>query len=609
MACGPDCNPVLLSETPDPDGEPVRQFFVSDESDYLCYNNGSIHKFDITDKSAPSLLGSLALSFNPTLGMSNIGSLLFVMETHEHPVTGNAVCVIYSVDSTATPPAPINTHTENRINTLTELAMHAQDAGRGSLFIQWWHHFFDLTGNNVDVFHYFTSFPSEGGSAGRASPDALVDTSCHPVVYIAVDPDSGVLYTIGQNVETSQGTVVIYSVDGGGITELGHVDLGAGVDILAVTEIAGIPDPITDLGQVSVENGYLYIPVEDNGAKSFAIVNAQNPSSPFLESITEVDGSIGTVLGCFARGGNLYLHNAGDGASQLEIWNITNKSLPTVCKIVEEEGGYYGLTPTPAIYAEGGYIYVGFSSSFRIYAAQTCLATSDIEGGASCFALGGYLFVADNADSSLKIFDVSDPTAPSGVASLSLPSAPEDVIVADSIVYLVAAETVYVVSIDDIENPELIATREGGAEQFVGASGGMIFTSGERVRAYRLKPDESDLRIAGNLEAPNGATGGMDFTRSRIFFADVPDEGTCMLRSYTLGGINCHHINAGSLSGEQIDAELIRARHVRLKGDVIANSATVVGDISGEALVIRDETGALWRVTVVGGNLTLTEIP
>jgi len=76
---------------------------------------------------------------------------------------------------------------------------------------------------------------------------------------------------------------------------------------------------------------------------------------------------------------------------------------------------------------------------------------------AACRVVGSYLFIADQANSKLKIYNVGTPTSPSLVAQLVLDNPPTDLELINTTLAIAAGDNVYFVTIDDITNPQLAA--------------------------------------------------------------------------------------------------------------------------------------------------------
>jgi hypothetical protein len=232
------------------------------------------------------------------------------------------------------------------------------------------------------------------------------------------------------------------------------------------------------------------------------------------------------------------------------------------------------------------------NAAVLVIKAECPLTPFDPGGFMDCFSLGPFLFIADNGGSNLKIYDISDPTAPVLSETLALDVAPTAVVVLDTVVYLIATNVIYSVNIDNIAGPVQVIEKTEAAGAFLTSRGKSIYSSGSGagIRLYSVNQAEDDLDLTNYLPPLVEGTSNLAFTRGRIYFADIPTNPatTGRLRGYSLGGIDCHHITAGELSAHEVDAETIRARHGKFKGGVVADSIEVSGIGGFASLKIGD---------------------
>lgn len=221
-------------------------------------------------------------------------------------------------------------------------------------------------------------------------------------------------------------------------------------------------------------------------------------------------------------------------------------------------------------------------ASIIVIEADCSVPTPSASSFASCFSLGSFLFVADTDGSALKIYDLTDPTTPALTATLDLASPPTDVVLLDTMAYLIAGDTIYGVNIDDIAGPVQVIEKEDVAGEFLVNASGLLWASGDTMglRALSVVPGEDDLTIEQYLPPPATGASRVAFTRDRLIFADVPASSTARLRTYKFGGFKCHNVSAGHVGVYEADSETLRARIGDIR-HLSANSVDIRGSPGG----------------------------
>src|SRR5262249_42858617 len=147
-----------------------------------------------------------------------------------------------------------------------------------------------------------------------------------------------------------------------------------------------------------------------------------------------------------------------------------------------------------------------------------------------------------------------------------LGTAPNDLVLQDTEVFLLADDAVYPVGLEDIASPTLLLSGIDGTGDSIEA-GGYFFTASSSggITAYRLVKDESDLEPFASIPASAAGCSRVATSKNRLLFADTVDTGHAQLHCLDLQGFRCHHIDAGEIYTYGLDAEIVRARDLVLK--------------------------------------------
>lgn len=178
----------------------------------------------------------------------------------------------------------------------------------------------------------------------------------------------------------------------------------------------------TGAGAINAFVSGKYAYVANNGASTLEIFDITNPSAPALV------GSAPTSLGTrFVYVAGKYAYVVSDLAGTLQVFDVSNPSAPTLA----------GLAPTTAIDPKSVYVF------------------------------GHYAYIAEAAGNLLEIFDVSNPTAPISMGSAAAGGQPFYIYVSGKYAYVVNMTPFSTFQIFDISNvtaPLLVSTTPTGAD-------------------------------------------------------------------------------------------------------------------------------------------------
>lgn len=176
----------------------------------------------------------------------------------------------------------------------------------------------------------------------------------------------------------------------------------------------------------AVVGNYLYIP--SNGGSTFYIYNVANPYAPALAGSVAITGSPGALYNCVVSGGYAFISTQSQG---LTVVDVSNPASPT--QVYQEGGGVKSF----GIAISGSTLYTtNFSAGSAPYAVRAlktwnvAVPTLPVLQNTYTFAststklgnitlAGSLLLVTDLNQSLYYVMDVSTPTAPSLLSTLT----------------------------------------------------------------------------------------------------------------------------------------------------------------------------------------------
>ncbi len=611
MACVdfPSCDPVELDTYVDPNNEPINQLFVDEANGILCYMTGpTLQKWDISG-AIPVHDSDVAIPFGPGAedpfgqpALAWSGTTLFIFAFANILAEAGGTGTLYSYDALTSPPSLLDSLDFDSGGLEFGNAVGTLSVSGNLLYVK-----DGLVSGGVSVGEGYRVFdisnPASLSQVAEASwpiePDAIVAAprlSCF--AFVADPTDETILYVMGSYIDEDEffnpfAVPRFYKLD---CSTPGSPAIDAFYSLDRDTQ--NFPNGHAN---IIYHEGFLYCNQNDLLVGPSAVQKKLGiyDTTPTLLSLTDIDGNANTSgqrLGMDVRDDTLFLNNdltsLSDG--QLELWDVSNKSVPIQCQAEAMpdhcRGGIFcGEAPDYILYAAlntgSGASDSDGVGSFVTFDATSCFPVSSpsVSPGAgdyvACRALGdfgGYLFVADEGEFELAIFNVSDPTNPTAVTTLALDHPPTDVDLLNSIVFVTAPPVIYAIAIDDILAPAIIESNASNDGEMVTMSGGFAWTSGPNatVEVFNLLEDEDDetaVNQIASLDAVSDGTSRLAFSKRKLIFADN-SESSGMLWSKLVGGLQCHHIDAGDITADFAQFEFMRARHVILKGDLVSDT-------------------------------------
>lgn len=260
-----------------------------------------------------------------------------------------------------------------------------------------------------------------------------------------------------------------------GIFVSGHYAYAASVDGFFIVDVSN-PKSLNTVATVSgasncvqVSGKYAYTCA---GATGVRIIDISNPKSPFIVATYNTAGSANNLR---VDGNYVYL---ADDSNSLVVLDVSRPNNPTLVTTVATAGA------AGDIEIQGHYAYVADNAAggidiFDIAEPQAPRFVGGVDPhgfsiGVSVF--GGYAYLSEGAGV-LSVMDVSDPTTPSEVASLSLSSPSRNFI---AFPYLYVANSGNGLSILDVSTPSsptLVTTTAVGNVQDVQVIGNYAYVA------------------------------------------------------------------------------------------------------------------------------------
>lgn len=168
--------------------------------------------------------------------------------------------------------------------------------------------------------------------------------------------------------------------------------------------------------EITVDNGIAYIPT---GLTGLRIVDVSDPAS--LQDLGSVL-NLGLVRDVAVSNGIAYTASSD---TSLAIVDVSTPSAPTHLWTPDEYSSTWSSVGVFGLALQGDYLYAACGSRLRILdisdpSAPTVEVEIDSVSNADEIAVNGnMLYVADNGQYKLQIYDITDPVNPAGVATWS----------------------------------------------------------------------------------------------------------------------------------------------------------------------------------------------
>jgi hypothetical protein len=446
-----DINPIFA-----PTGLFVRGSYVYLAIDFALYI------FDITDPTAPELVGQVGVS-GYTVGVVVSGNYAYVSFYIFDGGWANGYLDIIDITN-PTSPIKVSTYTSYYIP--------------GNIFVN---------GNNA----YFAV--GDGGLH-------IIDVST---------PSKPSLVKNYQTVGTAEGVVKVGE-------NLFVADNGGGLQILDVSDpdnptLKGAYDYSADILDVAVKGNYAYVAGNKEG---LLIFNISTPSAPSLVSTHDPGGRVEEV---FISGSYAYVISSKDlfaptPGETLYIIDISNPASPSLA------GTYDPSSFIEDVYVSGNYAYVlldpwtleilNISDPSQITKAGT-YTTSESNSG--IWVSRNYAYVT-HPSAGVEVLNVSNPATPAHAGSIAVADSPWDIYVNGNYAYVTGGELT-ILDISTPASPSLVGTYDYG-------NLGSVFRLYAKGN-YVYLPNSSDFRIV-DVSNPASPTLAADYhvSESKGVYAD-----------------------------------------------------------------------------------------
>lgn len=462
--CTTGCAPDLADIYADPDGDPIPgNLIVNESAGILVYWTGNtLKKWDI---SGPIPVFDSALSLTTDTDTSSLyvqGLVAYVTTFDDTSIPFTTFATIHSIDITTSPPT-----------LLDSLALPANYGGPAEVDV--------VSGSRAYVLDFNASFNTAVRVVDVSSPSSMallgtIGFRTGPGPFDTITPSAitasgDTVYILGTASIPNQDGLFTYDC-----TDVSTNFAPTETDrVLFSTDYRASQSYI----QLFLAGGYLYGTLAYTPASpDTKVVVIASESTLNVESFLPLDGRDGNSIGLYVLDDNLYIVNDLSTATvqdgQIEVWNISDKTAPTVCKTTAagaysksgialgdvSELLYTAINDGSGVPFDGRFLGVG---SFQVWDVATCISGAPPATGGflACRVLGNYLFVADNENSALKIYNVETPATPSLIATLALSQPPLDIAIQDSVITVAAGSEVYYITIDDITDPQIVVTYNG----------------------------------------------------------------------------------------------------------------------------------------------------
>lgn len=204
---------------------------------------------------------------------------------------------------------------------------------------------------------------------------------------------------------------------------------------------------ITPQTPMVVEGNYAYINYYKGTTKCLNIVDISDPTNPTV--VATIDSGIVNLhpTGAYKHGNYIYqpgYSSNGAGTNKLLITKVTTPASPTFIGAISiPDAGDWN-----SVAFVSGYLYLGTNSTLTVYnltnPESPSQVTSIVTAGTAYYMKqnGNYLYLCEHGANKMEIVDVSNPTSPSIVKTLSVPTGPNTVNFTSSnnLAYLVNAQ-------------------------------------------------------------------------------------------------------------------------------------------------------------------------
>ena len=390
----------------------------------------------------------------------------------------------------------------------------------------------------------------------------------------------------------------IYSITNGTKLEIFDVTLASSPVNISSTTISGM----TNANSVYVQGHYAYI--SDESQSKFYIVDVANAKAPTLTNTVTAPGTTENVV---VSGKYAYVMGSNGTIYQYDVSNVNN--VPAAIGSVST-GQTAGITVS--IFISGNYLYstanVGGTGKFLIYDISVPGTLTLKNGGVSTtynnpnnpYIQGRYAYIFNRSTTSnFQIFDISDPTSTSGaVGSVSLttgdaggPGSMEEVVVQGRYAYITNTGTnrLEVVDVSNPTSPVLVGSITTGSQPVAVAVNGR-YAYVENYGANNIQIFDIGGTYTQALETGNTLSGTLQVNNDVYVGGDTSLQG-----SLTIG----EHL--------QINGNIGANGSVLFANKSNSTSAFQVQDASGAVILAIDTTTKKLTVkdTVINGVLTV----
>ena len=340
---------------------------------------------------------------------------------------------------------------------------------------------------------------------------------------------------------------------------------------------------------ILVSGKYAYL--GSYGNRSITIYDISNPNSPGLVGFvtsSQLDGARG-----MAKYGNyLYVASEQTLAQNITIIDVSNATSPRIVGPVQGSVG----SPT-WVYISGKYLYATeFSSALQIFdltnptspAVVSSVSSNSLIGPYSVVVKDNYAYVTGNSNNSLTIIDVSNKSSPviNSTISDSRLNGTIGVAVSGEFAYVSASsnDSMTIISLKNRSNPVIVSsitdTRLDSASG-ISVSGNYVYVSSTNNRSFTVIDVTNRSSPFIVTSYTNSALLGITYHQVLGKYAYITTNSP-RLQVLDLAGIESPAANIGSLSAGSLGV----AGNAQVAGEVYAGTGiTIGGSVMSQGLI------------------------
>jgi hypothetical protein len=330
-----------------------------------------------------------------------------------------------------------------------------------------------------------------------------------------------------------------------------------------------------------VRNGIAYV---DSDSSILYIIDFRDPTSPVI--ISTLNGAGGRSI--LVKDNVLYLASTG-------TFDISDLSKPVFSSNTGFLGNRIGIYGTTAVYTGlGAPIRIADISNFRSVSVIATVAEPSVVDGTALFSETGR-FVFIQTSTGFSTFDISNPSAPVKVASLTLPvSSAGYADIIGTYMYILVATNMYIIDVKDPASPSLVSTlpiafTTGGSGCTVQIRNNSLFyTSNDsnKVVVYDIT-DRLNPIFRGSI-ATTGTGPRNLFVEGNLLYVTCRNS-PFPIEVYSLGGTKTVGLTA----------DVVTAGRICATDEIVSTAGIKGGALSGNNLHINGDSS-------IGGNLSLS---